>query len=232
MTDPTRDQLATVTARVVDELTGGALLFTALDVSNAVKQALPGARHREVAPIVRALYDRGAMGAYTQTMIDVMAGGSTPARAFLYHLPEHATTMYDDRMRAQVATPPSHAARQQPDLGQSAREAQVYIGQDGRARIARQLLQNAGIVGDRVIVTSDPLAPKLTIVAGAPSGLSPFDALFAMADLRTVTDSGQALAIDHPSLLQLPREMVQIFGADPKLVARIDGTSIVVVRAP
>src|SRR5690349_12621794 len=87
------------TARVVDELTGAAMLFTALDVSNAVKRSLPGVRHREVSPIVRDLFNRKAMGSYQQTEIDVLAGGTKPVTALLYHLPEHSPDMYDDTMR-------------------------------------------------------------------------------------------------------------------------------------
>ena len=105
-----QDELYAVTARVVDEFTSAAMLFTALDVSNAVKQTLPEARHREISPIVRDIFERRGMGAYQQTSIDVMAQGNKPARALLYHLPEQAPTMYDDTMRAQLATPPQRTA--------------------------------------------------------------------------------------------------------------------------
>src|SRR5262249_33903333 len=51
-----------VTRRVMDRFGCEGFLFTALDVSNQVKQSLPGVRHREVAPIVRDLFDDGVMG--------------------------------------------------------------------------------------------------------------------------------------------------------------------------
>ena len=70
-----QDELYAVTTRVVDEFTSAAMLFTALDISNAVKQTLPDARHREISPIVRDLFERRGMGAYTQTLIDVNAAG-------------------------------------------------------------------------------------------------------------------------------------------------------------
>ena len=70
--------LYAVTARVVDELTSGGLMFTALDVSNAVKQTVAEARHREISPIVRDIFERRGMGAYVQTSIDVMAAGNKP----------------------------------------------------------------------------------------------------------------------------------------------------------
>src|SRR5262245_65614302 len=78
-----QDELYAVTARVVDEFTSAAMLFTALDVSNAVKQTLPEARHREISPIVRDIFERRGMGAYQQTSIDVMAQGNKPEHAVL-----------------------------------------------------------------------------------------------------------------------------------------------------
>ena len=89
MSDVSQEQLLAVTKRVVDKYTFEALLFTSLDVSNAVKQTLPTVRHREVAPIVRTFFDDAVMGdTYTRTLIDVMAGGARgkKAEAYLYHL--------------------------------------------------------------------------------------------------------------------------------------------------
>ena len=97
-----QDELYAVTARVVDEFTSAAMLFTALDISNAVKQTLPDARHREISPIVRDLFERRGMGAYTQTLIDVNAAGGKTAKAYLYHLPEQAPVMYDDALEASI----------------------------------------------------------------------------------------------------------------------------------
>jgi hypothetical protein len=44
------------------------------------------------------------------------------------------------------------------------------------------------------------------------------------------TDNGQPIAYEHPSLLHVPRSMLDIFGQDPNLVARIDGSSVVITR--
>ena len=53
MTTKTTDKvLRAVTQRVMDSFTAQGALFTALDVSNAVKGSLPDIRHREVAPLV------------------------------------------------------------------------------------------------------------------------------------------------------------------------------------
>ena len=230
-----QDELYAVTARVVDEFTSAAMLFTALDVSNAVKQTLPDARHREISPIVRDIFERRGMGAYQQTSIDVMAAGNKPARALLYHLPEQAPTMYDDTMRAQLATPPQRTAATQQDaqVSSSSTEAHVRIGKDGRGRVPRALIQNAGIHGDRVLVKSEAAVPRLQIQAAgaAAPAAAPVDPLYALPDLFfAATDNGQPLNYEHPSLLHVPRSMLDIFGPDPNLVAKIDGSSVVIVR--
>jgi hypothetical protein len=231
-----QDELYAVTARVVDEFTSAAMLFTALDVSNAVKQTLPEARHREISPIVRDIFERRGMGAYQQTSIDVMAQGNKPARALLYHLPEQTTAMYDDTMRAQLATPPQRTAAVSQDaaVSTSSTEAHVRIGKDGRGRVPRALIQNAGIHGDRVLVKSDPAVPRLQINAASGSATpaaAPVDPLYALPDLFfAATDNGQPLNYEHPSLLHVPRSMLDIFGPDPNLVAKIDGSSVVIVR--
>src|SRR5690242_18381950 len=161
-----QDELYAVTARVVDEFTSAAMLFTALDVSNAVKQTLTDARHREISPIVRDIFERRGMGAYTQTQIDVMAAGNKPVKALLYHLPEQAPALYDDTMRSQLATPPQRSQRPaEEQTSASATEAGVRIGKDGRGRVPRALIENAGIRGDQVVVRTDAATPKLTIVA-------------------------------------------------------------------
>lgn len=229
-----QDELYAVTARVVDEFTSAAMLFTALDVSNAVKQTLTDARHRDISPIVRDLYDRRGMGAYTQTLIDVMAAGHKPTKAFLYHLPEQTIALYDDAMRSQLATPPQRQQRIADDqMSASATEAGVRIGKDGRARVPRKLIENAGIRGDRVVVRTDRATPKLTIVspnASAPAP-APIDPAAGLADLfYAEIDGGQPLNYEHPSLLHIPRSLVDIFGQDPNLVARIENGSVVVVK--
>jgi hypothetical protein len=230
-----QDELYAVTARVVDEFTSAAMLFTALDISNAVKQTLPDARHREISPIVRDLFERRGMGAYTQTLIDVNASGGKTAKAYLYHLPEQGPAMYDDSMRSQLATPPQRRAQATEDaaVSSSSTEAGVRIGKDGRGRVPRALIENAGIRGDRVVVRKDVNGPKLTIVAAgaAAPAPAPVDPLYALPDLFfAATDTGQPLNYEHPSLLHIPRSLLDVFGQDPNLVARIDGASVVVTR--
>ena len=230
-----QDELYAVTARVVDEFTSAAMLFTALDISNAVKQTLPDARHREISPIVRDLFERRGMGAYTQTLIDVNAAGGKSAKAYLYHLPEQAPAMYDDAMRSQLATPPQRQQRAAEDsaISSSSTEAGVRIGKDGRGRVPRALIENAGIRGDRVLVRKDAAAPKLTIAAadGAAAAPAPIDPLYALPDLFfAATDNGQPLNYEHPSLLHVPRSMLDIFGPDANLVAKIDGSTVTITR--
>jgi hypothetical protein len=100
------DALRVATDRVIEQYTRAGLLFTSLDVSNAVKHAVPAARHREIAALVREAYARGAMGDYARTPIEVFAEGETPATAYLYHSRYAPAEYYDGPMRAQRATPP------------------------------------------------------------------------------------------------------------------------------
>ena len=236
MADISPDVLRAVTERVIDEFTSAAMMFTALDVSNVVKLTLADARHRDISPIVRAMFDRDGMGAYQQTMIDVLAGGAKPAKAYLYHLPEHPPSMYDDSMRNQLAIPPVSPSKTDDDTSVTAQstEAKVRVGKDGRGRVSRRLLANAGITGDKVIVRSDATGPRLVIVDGdqpaAAAGAGAPGAFVMPFAGGTADPGGQSLTFEHPSLLHVPRSMLEIFGAQPALVARIDGASVVVTN--
>lgn len=62
--------------------------FTALDVSNALKIARYPVRHRDVAEVVRDIYNSGAMAYYDydRQLMDVTTdGGTKTAQAYLYH---------------------------------------------------------------------------------------------------------------------------------------------------
>lgn len=71
---------------VVEDFISREVLFTALDVSNAVKASLPHARHREVRDVVRAMFatDIETQG-WARSPITVTLGDGTTAEALLYH---------------------------------------------------------------------------------------------------------------------------------------------------
>lgn len=71
---------------VVSDFVNNNILFTALDVSNKVKETMPFARHREVRDIVRDMFltDIEPAG-YARTPITVTLGNGTTAEALLYH---------------------------------------------------------------------------------------------------------------------------------------------------
>lgn len=71
---------------VVQDFISRDVLFTALDVSNSVKQSLPQARHREVRDVVRSMFssDIESQG-WARTPITVTLGDGTTAEALLYH---------------------------------------------------------------------------------------------------------------------------------------------------
>lgn len=208
MAKTTPEQLAAVTARVLDTFTSSGMLFTALDVSNAVKGSLSDIRHREVAPLVREAFDRGSMGPYRQTLIDVVTEGRKAAQAYLYHLPKHPTSNYDDSMRSQLAIPPVAISEGDDDesITDATVDALVKVGLDGRGRVPRHLLKNAGIQGDDIIIRVQAVPPKIEI---HPKGAS-------------VTGQTQEVTMDHPSLLHIPDTMIEVFGKGASLLARID----------
>lgn len=210
MTTKTTDGvLRAVAQRVVDSFTAQGALFTGLDVSNVVKSTLPDVRHRQIAPVVRELFERGAMGDYTQTLIDVLADGHKPAQAYLYHLPEYDASLYDDAHRTQLAIPPvsTSVAVDDGSLSSHSAEAPVVVGRDGRGRVPRQLFLNAGIVGDVVYVEASQAPARVRCTT--PTGMEDDD------------EMGAALEYEHPSLLHIPRRFMGVFVPGAKVVARV-----------
>ena len=100
---------------VVKDFLKNEVLFTALDVSNTVKQSLPHARHREVRDEVRKLYatDIETQG-WARTPITVTLGDGTTAEALLYHLLSDSWDLdnkYDAQQRAKTTYKPTQAAQ-------------------------------------------------------------------------------------------------------------------------
>lgn len=71
---------------VVKDFIGKGVLFTALDVSNAVKQQLPLTKHREVREVVLGMFTTDIEGqGWARTPITVNLSDGTTAEALLYH---------------------------------------------------------------------------------------------------------------------------------------------------
>ncbi|MEZ4410365.1 MAG: hypothetical protein R3A52_28375 [Polyangiales bacterium] len=208
----TTDQvLRAVTQRVLDSFTGQGALFTALDhqrrEGHAPRRAPPRGR-----PVVRDLYERGAMGEYTQTLIDVLADGHKQAQAYLYHLYEHDASLYDETMRTQLAIPPvsvSTDVNDDKNLDGHSVEAPVLVGRDGRARVPRQLLLNAGVSGDVILARAESSPPRVVLEDNGD-------------DFDDESDPSTAsIEYEHPSLLHVPRSLLKSFPSGAKLVARV-----------
>lgn len=95
---------------VVQDFVRDGVLFTALDVSNKVKEVLPFARHREVRDLVRTIYTSEIETAsYARTPINVTLENGDKAEALLYHPLVDSWDLdakYDAQKRAQTATQP------------------------------------------------------------------------------------------------------------------------------
>jgi hypothetical protein len=100
---------------VVQDFINAGTLFTALDVSNTVKQTLPSARHREVRDVVRGMFtsDIGSQN-WARTPISVNLDDGTTADALLYHPLSDSWDLdnkYDVQKRAQKSFRPVAAAQ-------------------------------------------------------------------------------------------------------------------------
>lgn len=92
--------------------------FTALDISNALKNQKFGVRHGEVAAIVRDIHASGAMAhyEYDRRLIDVVTdGGAKKTQAFLYLHDSARERDYTDRNQAALAPVPADQARDLTD---------------------------------------------------------------------------------------------------------------------
>lgn len=97
---------------IVCDFIDNGVLFTALDVSNKVKEKIPSVRHREVRDIVRNLWNshmQVAANPYAKTSINVTLKDGSVVQALLYHPISDSWDLdnkYDVQKRAQVATIP------------------------------------------------------------------------------------------------------------------------------
>src|SRR5271170_4917439 len=112
---------------VLQDFIGREVLFTALDVSNVVKQQLPHARHREVRDVVRGLFTSEIeTQGWARTPITVTLGDGTSAEALLYHPLTDSWDLdnkYDVQQRAQTAFRPVAVA--QATVAQAQTQVQV-----------------------------------------------------------------------------------------------------------
>ncbi len=100
-----------VTESVIKEFIDDGTLFTALDVSNKVKEVLPFAKHREVREIVRGSFAT-IMGAasYARTPIKVTLQDGSVTDALLYHPMSDSWDLdnkYDAQKRSQTTLKPT-----------------------------------------------------------------------------------------------------------------------------
>ena len=218
MTEVSPDALRGVTQRVVDLYTREGFLFTALDVSNSVKQTLSSVRHREVAPIVRDLFASGAMGeTYHQTLIDVVADRKT-VQAFLYHL-EGADIVagYGDDKRRQLAIPPVSASLDENDeLAQGVTEVDLAVGADGRLRVPRKLITLAKITSEKI--TAERVGDEILLGMLLSAMDPPVHAV--------------VLELVHPTLLHLPATLAKIFDPNLPIKARVDRFQVRISGTP
>ena len=111
---------------VVQDFMKAGVLFTALDVSNTVKQVMPNARHREVRDVVRGLFTTEIEPqSWARTPIQVELKDGSTTEALLYHPLSDSWDLdskYDAQRRALTSYQPVAAA--QATLAQAQAQAQ------------------------------------------------------------------------------------------------------------
>src|ERR1035437_3150276 len=133
----TIDQL---TKEVVQDFVSCSVLFTALDVSNKVKEKMPFIRHRECRDAVRNMFvsDIEPMG-YARTSIAVTLSDGTTTEALLYH-PLVDSWDLDNKYSAQ-----QRIAGQKPLM---------------QTPVQQSTVQQSTVVQSQVVAQSTPLPAK------------------------------------------------------------------------
>jgi hypothetical protein len=107
-------QVSDLTSKVIADFVNSNLLFTALDVSNKVKETLPFARHREVRDFVRNMFVSDIEPfSYARTPIDVTLPDNSKTTALLYHPLSESWNLdaaYDNQKRTQASNRPTSNA--------------------------------------------------------------------------------------------------------------------------
>ena len=100
---------------VVQHFMKTGMLFTALDVSNTVKQVMPNARHRDVRDAVRGLFTTEIeTQSWARTPIQVKLDDGSTTEALLYHPLSDSWDLdskYDNQRRALTSYRPVAAAQ-------------------------------------------------------------------------------------------------------------------------
>lgn len=124
----------------VDDFIRDGLLFTALDVSNKVKETMPFARHREVRDHIRSIWvsDIEPQG-YGRSPINVTLADGSTAEALLYHPLSDSWDLdnkYDAQKRTQAAARPATSAPQVVSIGAQS----VSVASDGSIQTVAQVV--------------------------------------------------------------------------------------------
>jgi hypothetical protein len=156
-------QVADQVVLVVRDFLQNGKLFTALDVSNKVKETYPEARHREVRDVVRSLFDTEMVNSnYASTPIRVtLSDGVTQADALLYHPLVDSWDLdakYDAQKRAQVSVKPSQSGPT-PVVSNSGTSASVAA--DGTVSV-NTVKRTRTSCFPKVVVPPDPVVSATT----------------------------------------------------------------------
>jgi hypothetical protein len=157
---------------VLQDFISREVLFTALDVSNSVKQQLPNTRHREVRDEVRAMFatDIETQG-WAKTPISVTLADGSKADALLYHPLTDSWDLdnkYSVQQRTATALRPAQVAAQTVAAAQAAQTVS-----------AAQTQMTTGITG--LPLNNPPASVPAPAPAPVPAPRDQWASLFATA---------------------------------------------------
>ena len=148
---------------VVQDFIKSEALFTALDVSNTVKQVMPHSKHREVRDVIRGMFtsDIESQG-WSRTPITVNLNDGSSTEAFLYHPLSDSWDLdnkYDAQKRSLTSVRPYQAAKA------TVAQAQAAVAPVVTAPVTTQ-------------ATTTPKAATNTVSAPMPTAMNLWDNLF------------------------------------------------------
>lgn len=160
---------------VVQDFINKEVLFTALDVSNAVKQELPHARHREVRDVVRSMFGTEIESqGWARTPISVTLEDGKTADALLYHPLTDSWDLdskYDAQQRVKTPFRPVAAAQAAVLQALADNGASLSVANDGTIG----LKASTPIVITAADITLDPATPAPTPL---PTARTLWDSMF------------------------------------------------------
>jgi len=198
-------ELEDVVKSVVSDFISNETLFTALDVSNKVKETLASARHRNIRDIVRQMWATDIeLSGYGRSPITVVIGNGNTAQALLYHPLADSWDLdskYDVQKREQIATQPvSDSASTTVSVDNSS----INVSDDGHIVISKDSTTSAPVSTVIKAPDSATLTPALSLTPTLTQASATQASVPAATVNSTIRDQWMQIFATHKSMF--PRQ--------------------------